>query len=164
MLLCFLQPNQISRDVACWHDEWPRLQHRFRPDECHRGMTSVEAKNSLTEHLRATLLCWIDCKQLYSFFLALVLLTHGLLVHRKLFYFWGVQHLISSSILSVLSQHHISHWDEKQNLSFSLSHLQWKDKSVMQRQRDLNNLSQKGKTLHQSTPADICSHFNVFHF
>lgn len=74
MLLCFLQPNQISRDVACWHGEWPRLQHRFRPDECHRGMTSVEAKNSLTEHLRAALLCWIDCKQLYSFFLALVLL------------------------------------------------------------------------------------------
>lgn len=42
MPLCFLQPNQISRDVACWHDEQPRPQCPFRPGDGHSGMTSAE--------------------------------------------------------------------------------------------------------------------------
>lgn len=102
MPLCFLQPNQITHDVACWHNEWLGLQHRFMPDECHRGMTSVEGKDSLTEHLRAASLCWFDCNQLCSFFLALVLLTHGLLVRRKVILFLG-RSALSLILYSLLS-------------------------------------------------------------
>lgn len=41
-------------------------------------------------------------------------------------------------------------------------HLQWADESVMERQSDLNCLSQKGITPYQSVPVDICCHFNLF--
>lgn len=64
--LCFLQPNQISRDVARWHDERPRPQCPFRPGDGHSGMTSAERENSPTDHDRDALQ-WITCWLLLHF-------------------------------------------------------------------------------------------------
>lgn len=57
--LCFLQPNQISRDVARWHDDRPRPGCPLELRDGHRGDDISRERELLDPRLHKRIMVYI---------------------------------------------------------------------------------------------------------
>lgn len=134
--LCFLQPNQISHDVACWHDERPRPRCPFRPDDGHRG---ISRKRELPDR------SWQRCLTVDNL---LAVVTFWVLFRALSSYFYPFLKRMGPALCLCLTLR----WKV---IIFFLSHPRQTDRLIRKDIVILNSLSHKEIFLHQSGPADV---------